>query len=102
MLTGTLPTPATSFVGRGDELKRLAGELPGRRLITLTGVGGVGKTRLAVAAAGLAADEFADGVWLCELAPVADPASVAHAVAATLSIRPQVGPVLPKLSLPAK
>ena len=90
--SGTLPTPATSFVGRGDELERLAAELPLRRLVTLTGVGGVGKTRLAMeAAAWLAADEFPDGVWLCELAPVADPDAVAHAVAATLSIRRQEG-----------
>jgi predicted ATPase/class 3 adenylate cyclase len=90
-LESRLPTPATSFVGRADELKRLAAELPGRRLITLTGVGGVGKTRLAVAAAWLAAEEFPDGLWLCELAPIADPASVAHTVSATLSIPLQEG-----------
>src|SRR5262249_12389267 len=58
---------------------------------TLTGVGGVGKTRLAVEAGWMVADEFPDGVWLCELAPVAEPAAVAHAVATSVAIRPQVG-----------
>ena len=86
-----MPSAATSFVGHGEELRRLAADLPLRRLITLTGVGGVGKTRLALEAGGMVADEFPDGVWLCELAPVAEPAAVAHAVATTLSIRTQAG-----------
>ena len=90
-LAGNLPAAATSFVGHGEELERLATDLPLRRLITLTGVGGVGKTRLALEAGGMVADKFPDGVWLCELAPVAEPAAVAHAVAATLSIRLQEG-----------
>jgi predicted ATPase/class 3 adenylate cyclase len=90
-LPGNLPVASTSFVGHGEELRRLAADLPSRRLITLTGVGGVGKTRLAVEAGWMVADEFPDGVWLCELAAVAEPAAVAHAVATVLSIRPQVG-----------
>ena len=90
-LAGNLPAAATSFVGHGEELERLATDLPLRRLITLTGVGGVGKTRLALEAGGIVADKFPDGVWLCQLAPVAEPAAVAHAVAATLSIRLQEG-----------
>jgi predicted ATPase/class 3 adenylate cyclase len=90
-LPGNLSAAATSFVGHGEELRRLAAELPLRRLITLTGVGGVGKTRLAVEAGWLVADEFPDGVWMCELAPVAEPAAVAHAVATALSIRTQAG-----------
>ncbi|MCU1502845.1 MAG: cyclase, partial [Ilumatobacteraceae bacterium] len=90
-LAGNLPAAATSFVGHGEELRRLAADAPLRRLITLTGVGGVGKTRLALEAGGMVADEFPGGVWLCELAPVAEPAAVAHAVATILSIRPQVG-----------
>ena len=105
-VTGEQPAVASSVAsaGRGtcrrrrraswaavEELERLATDVPLRRLITLTGVGGVGKTRLAVEAGGMVADEFPDGVWLCELAPVAEPAAVAHAVAAILSIRPQAG-----------
>jgi predicted ATPase len=86
-----LPTAATSFVGHGEELRRLAADVPRRRLITLTGVGGVGKTRLALEAGGTVGDEFPDGVWLCELAPVSEPAAVAHAVATILSIRTQAG-----------
>ena len=66
-------------------------ELPARPMVTLTGVGGVGKTRLATEAARAAAGEFPDGVWLCELAPVADPDAVAHAVATTLAVRRQEG-----------
>ena len=61
-------------------------------MVTLTGVGGVGKTRLATEAArAAAAVGFADGVWLCELAPVADPDAVVHAVATTLAVRRQRG-----------
>ena len=81
----------TSFVGHGEELARLVAELPARPMVTLTGVGGVGKTRLATEAARAAAGEFPDGVWLCELAPVADPDAVAHAVATTLAVRRQEG-----------
>lgn len=88
---GNLPTPPTSFAGRAQELQRLAAELRARRLITLTGVGGVGKTRLAIEAAWSAVDEFPDGVWLCELAALADPGAVAHAVATTLAVRPPEG-----------
>jgi predicted ATPase/DNA-binding SARP family transcriptional activator len=90
-LAGNVPLAVTSFVGRGEELWRLAADVPLRRLITLTGVGGVGKTRLALEAARMVADKFPDGVWLCELAPVAEPAAVAHAVATILSIRTQAG-----------
>ena len=61
------------------------------RLVTLTGVGGVGKTRLAQEVAARLADEFPDGVWLFELAAVADPAAVPDAVAAVLGITQQPG-----------
>lgn len=87
----SLPSPVTSFVGRQEERARLAEELPASRLVTLWGVGGVGKTRLAIEVARLAAESFADGVWWCELAPVRASAGVSHAVAATLSIRPEAG-----------
>jgi predicted ATPase/class 3 adenylate cyclase len=90
-LVGNLPTPATSFVGQSAEVKRLAGELARRRLITLTGVGGVGKTRLALEAAWAAHDEFAGGVWLVELAPIAEDVGVVNAVAAALRVDPRPG-----------
>ena len=61
------------------------------RLVTLAGVGGVGKTRLAVEVAAVLADEFPDGVWVFELASVADPAAVPDAVAAVLGITQQPG-----------
>ena len=61
------------------------------RLVTLTGVGGVGKTRLAVEVASRLADEFPDGVWFFELAAVADPAAIPDAVAAVLGITQQPG-----------
>ena len=59
--------------------------------MTLTGTGGVGKTRLAVEIGSLAADEFPGGIWLVELAPVTDPAAVVMAVTSTLSIQTQFG-----------
>ena len=61
------------------------------RLVTLTGVGGVGKTRLAMEVAARLADEFLDGVWVFELAAVTDPAAVPDAVAAVLGITQQPG-----------
>jgi len=73
-----LPVPLTPFLGRDRELAELTG-LIGRddtRLVTLTGPGGTGKTRLALAAAGHAADAFPDGVWWIPLAPIRDPALV--------------------------
>src|SRR3977135_3442499 len=65
--------------------------LRAHRLVTLTGVGGVGKTRLALEVAGRLSDEFPDGVWLFELAAVADAAAVPDAVAAVLGITQQPG-----------
>ena len=81
----------TSFVGRAAAVREVAGLLEERRLVTVTGPGGVGKTRLAGAAAGRAAARFADGVWLAELAPVRDPAHVPSAVAVALGVREQPG-----------
>lgn len=82
-----LPTIASSFLGREHEKSDLAQLLRTTRLLTLTGVGGCGKTRLALELARLTRDEYADGVRLVELAGVADPALVPHAVAATLGVR---------------
>ena len=82
-----LPTPATSFVGREREIatvERLLGE---SRNVTLTGVGGMGKTRLAHVVAARLLDEYPRGVWLADLAPLADPELVAHTVASALGAR---------------
>ena len=68
MLPGNLPLLASSFVGRQLELAAVAKELGAARLVTLTGVGGVGKTRLALQVAAELSAGFADGAWLCELA----------------------------------
>jgi predicted ATPase len=85
-----LPRRATSFIGREQEVRRVRAILQEAPLITLTGVGGVGKTRLALEAAGAEGDRFADGVWLCELAPV-DSGAVSHALAAALRLQQQQG-----------
>ncbi|MGH9036680.1 MAG: BTAD domain-containing putative transcriptional regulator, partial [Acidimicrobiia bacterium] len=79
-----LPTALTSFVGRAGEISRVAEVLVASRLVTLTGPGGAGKTRLALAVAGAVMDKFPDGVWFVELAPVRDPALVGQVVAAAL------------------
>ncbi len=81
------PAALTSFVGRAGVVDEVADLLDQYRLVTVTGPGGVGKTRLADEVARQVADSFADGVWLAELAAVRDPAQVAAAVAAALGIR---------------
>ena len=81
------PTSLTSFVGRAAVVHEVAGRLGQDRLVTVTGPGGAGKTRLAGEVAKQVAGRFADGVWLAELAAVRDPAQVAAAVAAALGIR---------------
>ncbi len=86
---GNLRPAATSFIGRASELDEVHAAVKAHRLVTLTGVGGVGKTRLAVEVAARLADEFPDGVWLFELAAVADPAAVPGAVATMLGVTQQ-------------
>ena len=86
-----LPLELSSFVGREKELAEVERLLEDSRLLTLTGSGGCGKTRLALAAAGELSEGFEEGVWLVELAPLADPSLVAQAVAATLGVREQPG-----------
>ena len=88
---GNLRPAATSFIGRDAELAEVQAALREHRVVTLTGVGGVGKTRLAQEVAAGLADEFPDGVWFFELAAVADPAAVPDAVAAVLGITQQPG-----------
>src|SRR5258707_3887069 len=79
---GNLRPATTSLIGRETEIAEIQAAVKAHRLVTLTGVGGVGKTRLALEVAAHLADEFPDGVWLFELAAVTDPASVPDAVAA--------------------
>ena len=85
------PAALTSFIGRAEPLREVAGLLSDHRLVTVTGPGGAGKTRLAAQVARQVASRFADGAWLAELAPVADPAQVAAVVAAALGVREQLG-----------
>jgi predicted ATPase len=89
--SGNLRPAPTSFIGRESELDEVHAAVKAHRLVTLTGVGGVGKTRLALEVAARLVDEFPDGVWFFELAAVADPASVPDAVAAVLGITQQPG-----------
>jgi predicted ATPase/DNA-binding SARP family transcriptional activator len=83
-----LPAQPNQFIGRERELEELAEliTLRGLRLVTLTGTGGIGKTRLALAAAERLAPHFEDGVWFVDLSPVADPSLVVPAVAQELSV----------------
>ena len=88
---GNLRPVVTSFIGRETEVDEVKTAVRAHRLVTLTGVGGVGKTRLATEVAGQLADEFPDGVWVFELAAVTDAAAVPDAVAAVLGITQQPG-----------
>jgi predicted ATPase len=88
---GNLRAATTSLIGRESEVTEIQAAVKAHRLVTLTGVGGVGKTRLAVEVASRLADEYPDGVWFFELAAVADPAAIPDAVAAVLGITQQPG-----------
>jgi predicted ATPase/class 3 adenylate cyclase len=81
---GNLPLQLTSFVGREAEVRTVGGALGEARLVTLTGTGGVGKTRLALQGAAELLPEYGDGAWLCELAPVTDADAMAQVIASTL------------------
>ena len=85
------PAASTSFVGRAGQVGEVAGLLDEFRLVTVTGPGGSGKTRLAGEVGRRVACRFADGAWLTELAPVRDGGQVPFAVAASLGIREQSG-----------
>ena len=84
---GNLPLELTSFIGREREVAELEGLLGDRRLVTLCGPGGAGKTRLALAVAQEVVEEFEDGVWWVDLAPISDPKLVPLAVATALGVR---------------
>lgn len=86
-----LPSDLTRFIGRVDERRRVVEALASHRVVTLTGVGGVGKTRLACATGESLVDEFPDGVWLCGLEAVRDRHAIDDLVAASLRISPRQG-----------
>src|SRR5262249_37408583 len=98
-LPHNLPLQLTSFVGRERELGEVAGVLAAPRRGTLTGVGGTGKTRLALQAAAAALPAYPDGVWLVELAGLSDPGLLPQAVAAAAGVREEPGrPVVAALT----
>ena len=91
IIPNNLPVQLTSFVGREAEIRKLA-ELLGReqvRLVTLTGAGGIGKTRLSIQVAAEQLEHFPDGVWFISLASLTDPTYVIMEIASTLSIQLQ-------------
>ena len=81
------PAALTSFVGRTQAVDEVSAQLAQDRLVTVTGPGGAGKTRLASEVARQVAGRFADGVWLAELAAVTDPAQVTAVVGTALGLR---------------
>ncbi|HTY32896.1 LuxR C-terminal-related transcriptional regulator [Mycobacterium sp.] len=91
VVSHNLPAQLTSFVGRRAQMAELRDAVAADRLLTLTGAGGAGKTRLAVEVASRLADEFADGVWYVDLAPVTIPAMAPVTVARTLGLPDQPG-----------
>jgi predicted ATPase len=86
-----LPVPVSSLIGREREIAEIVEALGRTRLLTLTGAGGSGKSRLAVEAGALASDTFEDGVWWMDLAPISDERFLPQALADTLGIRDQPG-----------
>jgi DNA-binding winged helix-turn-helix (wHTH) protein len=86
-----LTEPLTSFIGRERELVEIKRLLPGKRLLTLVGVGGIGKTRLALQAAAEVMDAYRDGVWLVELGSISNPLLVPTSVAQVLGIQEIAG-----------
>jgi predicted ATPase/class 3 adenylate cyclase len=93
-LPGNLPTQPTDLVGRDDLLADLAQLLRTSHLVTLTGVGGVGKTRVAIQVAADLVPEYRDGAWLCELAPVIEPDGMPDALASPFKLQPRPGQTL--------
>ena len=86
-----LPEPLTSFIGRERELVEIKRLLPSSRLLTLVGVGGIGKTRLALQVAAEVMDAYRDGVWLVDFGSISDPLLVPTSVAQVLGVREKTG-----------
>jgi predicted ATPase len=89
-----LPCPLTRLIGRQDDIESVLALLEQERLVTLTGSGGVGKTRLAIAVAEQVAAGYPDGVWFVDLAPLTDPMFVGQAVASMLGVQEESGRTL--------
>jgi len=92
-LTTNLPQPIAELIGRHDDLNETLRLVAARRLLTLTGTGGIGKTRLALATAHRLRSHFRDGVWLVELGPLSDPDLVSITVASAVGVRFAAGAV---------
>jgi predicted ATPase/class 3 adenylate cyclase len=91
---GNLPVQVSSFIGRKAEVARVISAVGESRVVTITGVGGVGKTRLALQVAADLLPRYRDGAWLVELAPVRDPEGVVEAIAAVFNLTNRGGPSL--------
>ncbi len=90
-LPNNLPLQVTSFIGREKEITEARALLAKAPLLTITGSGGVGKTRLALQVAAEELDHYPDGVWLAELAPLSDPALVPQSISSVLGVREETG-----------
>jgi len=88
---GNLPLQVTSFIGRDDAVAEIADAVRTGRLVTITGTGGVGKTRIALQIAVLIVDEYRDGAWLCELGVANDDAEAVQVMATALGVTPRPG-----------
>ena len=88
-IPNNLPAQLTTFIGREKEVEQIKKRLEKNRLVTLTGSGGVGKTRLSIQVASELLDDYPHGAWLVELAPITDPALVTRTVCTALDVTPQ-------------
>jgi predicted ATPase/DNA-binding winged helix-turn-helix (wHTH) protein len=88
---GDIPAPLSGVVGREQAIARLAEQLPRRRLVTIVGPGGIGKTTIAIAVANAVRDAYPNGVWFVALAPLSDPGLVASALSVVLNAPPPGG-----------
>ena len=86
-----LPAQLTSFIGREKEISEVKQELRGHRLVTLTGSGGTGKTRLSLQVVSELLDQFPDGIWFIELAPLSDPELIPQTILSTIGLNEQAG-----------
>ncbi|MAF09641.1 hypothetical protein CMK11_04250 [Candidatus Poribacteria bacterium] len=96
-----LPASLTSFIGREGQVEEVKGRLRETRLLTLTGTGGTGKTRLSMRVGEESLDEYPDGVWFVELASISDPDLVINVVAAVLGVQDGPGTPVPEVREPS-